>query len=466
MIYQNLFDQVKKPEFVNAGIIGCGSFGSAIVTQSSIVPRLRIPIVADVNVEAGRSAFLQAGIEKDNIVICDNHNSAICAIEKGKSVVVQDGTILMDLPLDVIVTSTRVAEAGAFYAYEAIQNHKHVVMVDKEADSVVGPILKHLADKAGVVYTTDDGDQPGLLMGLVSWARSIGLEVLCGGHLHDCIYDPIGLTVKQNGRTVKIREEDKWAFEPILAGKAQLYYDARRQILADLLQDNDDGDTICHLVVASNGTGLLPDSPIGHRPVARFTELPEVLCPIEEGGILKTRGAVDIPVILRTVNEPHGGGGVFIIVTNSNAHSRNIMIQKGLFANSRGSAMLIYRPHHLCGAETAVSILCAGLLKIPTGSSELVPRIDMVAKASRDFKAGEVLGEKPGSLGLNLELRALLVPAVSITNDNPLPFFMLENKKLSRDIISGTIITKDMIVPPKGSFLWSLRKQQDEHFLV
>jgi predicted homoserine dehydrogenase-like protein len=255
MIYQNLFNQVKEPESVCAGIIGCGSFGAAIVTQSSVVPRLKIPIVADISVEAGQSAFLQAGVEKDNIVVCDNRASAIRAMETGKSVVVQDAMILMDLPLDVITTSTRVAEAGAYYAYQAIQHGKHVVMVDKEADSVVGPILKHLADKAGVVFTTDDGDQPGLLMGLVSWARSIGLEVLCGGNMHDCLYtyDPFEQTVRQNNNIVKLREEDKWALEPIPAGKAQLYHDARQQILANLMQDNDDGDTVCHMVVSANG---------------------------------------------------------------------------------------------------------------------------------------------------------------------------------------------------------------------
>ncbi len=464
MIYLNLFDQVKEPEYIKAGIIGCGSFGSAIVTQSSAVPRLKIPIVADINIEAGRSAFLQAGVEKDNIAICDNRSDAIHAIEAGKSVVVQDGMILLDLPLDVITIATRVAETGAYYAYQSIQHGKHVVMVDKEADSVAGPILKYFADKTGVVYTTDDGDQPGLLMGLVSWARSIGLEVLCGGHMHDCLYDPSELTVRQNGNLVKLHEKDKWAFDPIPPGKAQLYHKARHQILADLLQDIDDGDTICHMVVSANGTGLLPDTPIGHRPVVRFTELPEVLCPLEDGGILQKRGAVDIPIILRTRDEPHGGGGVFIIVANNNEHSRNIMIQKGLLTNSKRSAMLIYRPYHLCGAETAISILCAGLLKIPTGSSTLVPRVDMVAKSARNFKAGEILGEKPGSLGLNLELRALLVPSVQVTGNNPLPFFMLENKKLSRDIPQGTIITQDMIIPSFDSFLWSLRRKQDVIF--
>ncbi|MGQ9610090.1 MAG: hypothetical protein ACUVWN_12350 [bacterium] len=76
------------------------------------------------------------------MVICDNRDSAIRSMEAGKSVVVQDGMILMELSLEVIVIATRIVEAVAFYAYKAIEHGKHVVMVDKEADSIVVPILK------------------------------------------------------------------------------------------------------------------------------------------------------------------------------------------------------------------------------------------------------------------------------------------------------------------------------------
>jgi predicted homoserine dehydrogenase-like protein len=74
------------------------------------------------------------------------------------------------------------------------------------------------------------------------------------------------------------------------------------------------------------------------------------------------------------------------------------------------------------------------------------------------------LGEKPGSPGLNLELRAFLIPSGKIAGNNPVPFFMLEGKRLSRDISSGTVITQDMIIPPQDSFLWSLRRQQEQYF--
>jgi predicted homoserine dehydrogenase-like protein len=108
--------------------------------------------------------------------------------------------------------------------------------------------------------------------------------------------------------------------------------------------------------------------------------------------------------------------------------------------------MLLYRPYHLCGAETAMSILCAGLLCVPTGSAEVLPHVDIVATTARDFRAGEV-------------------PTFPLSDGGPVPFFMLEGNQLTQDIPAGMTITLDMIEKPADSALWTLRQQQDAHFL-
>jgi len=464
VIYQHLFDRVRKPAAVRAGLIGVGHFGTPIITQAPIIPRLEVPVVADVDVEAGRQAYLQAGFDAHDIAVCESHIAAIQALERGKCVVLQDALLMMDLPLDVIATATRVPEAGARFAWEAIRHGKHVVMIDKEADSVVGPILKHLADRAGLVFTTDDGDQPGLLMSLVSWAQALGMEVLCGGNLHGCLYDPQAGTLTNRAQiTAQVPEEERWALaSPV--GEVALYAGARRRLVADWRPSQERGDPICHMVVAANGTGLLPDAPAGHRPVVRLIELPEVLCPIEEGGILESRGVIDIPVVMHTADEPSVDGGVYVVVANDDACSRAVMIQKGLVANSRKTAMLVYRPHHLCGAETAMSILCAGLLGVPTGSATVLPRVDMIGTADRDLRVGKVLGTD-GGLGYSPDLRASMVPAFSMFAGTPVPYFMLEGRRLAVDVPMGTVITVDMIERPADSALWALRAQQDAQFM-
>ena len=50
--------------------------------------------------------------------------------------------------IDVVCEGTGVIpEAGAVHAKAALDNGKHVAMVNKETDSAVGPILKRLAAK-------------------------------------------------------------------------------------------------------------------------------------------------------------------------------------------------------------------------------------------------------------------------------------------------------------------------------
>ena len=93
----------------------------------------------------------------------------------------------------------------------------------------------------------------------------------------------------------------------------------------------------------------------------------------------------------------------------------------------------------------------------------MLPRVDMVARADRDLKAGEVLGV-PGGLGYSPDLRAEMVPAFSLAPGAPAPYFMLEGRRLAVDVSRGTTVTLEMIDPPDDSALWSLREQQDACF--
>ena len=281
MIYHHLFDQLKEKRPVRAGLIGSGHYGTDVITQARDIPLLEISIITDLDPQAARMAYHHAGITNDDIALCDNCSDAIRAIESGKFVITEDPMLLMKIPIDVVIEATGVPEAGARHAHEAIQHGKHVAMINKETDAVIGPILKHLADNAGVVYTPVDGDQHGLLIGLVLWARSLGLEVLCGGKARnaECIYDPEARTVSCGRDTVAIRKSDAWALNRIPDGEAKRYIAARREILASLPKTSN--SDLGEMTVAANATGLMPDTPLLHLPVVRISEIPEVLCPVE-----------------------------------------------------------------------------------------------------------------------------------------------------------------------------------------
>lgn len=454
---KRLLDQYEFSRKIRTGIIGAGMYGTGIVTQASCVSSLQIAAIADRNLENAERAYRYAGVSEDNISICEDRNSALSAIESGKCVVTEDPMLLTELPIDVIVESTGSPEAGAHYAYEAIRHGQHVVMVTKEADVTVGPILKYLADKAGVIYTAADGDQHGLLMGLVSWARNIGLEVICGGKsLGELIYDPVRKTT--SGVRDSLSDEELWMFQTDYSGQTERLINARREKLAGAsgMSKSD----VAEMTIAANATGLCPDVPSLHCPSVYTREIPKVLCHSEDGGILSKRGVIDSVSCLCYSHEAGLGGGVFIVVDSPNDYSRGIMAGGVPAHEGKGKASLITRPYHLRGVETVNTILAAALHGVATGASEYLPRYDVVLKAARDLKAGETLEEER-----NDQAYALMIPAVHVKDEAPLPEYMAFGNRLTVDVTKGTVITRDMVSLPQDSVLRSLRAKQDELFL-
>ena len=462
MNYDNLFAQAGKTK-IRAGLIGTGTYGISLLAQSLLIPRLEIPIVCDQDLETARQACWLAGLSEEYTSVCSNTKEILLAMEKGQCVIAENYELLMDVPLDVIVECTGNPEAGARHAALAIKQGKHVAIVNKEADSVVGPILSRLADKTGVIYTPVDGDQHGLLIGLVSWAQSLGLEVVCAGKArpYDFVYDEDTGKVTNGMDTVILSKEEKKVLVKIQPGKSGFVIEKRQQSFLKLghIAEAD----LCESVIAANATGLLPDFPSMHAPIVRITEIADVFSPIEDGGILKNGGVIDLVTCLRREDEAGLGGGVFLVFGCKKNDSWEFVKDKGLLTNYRGTCGVVYRPYHLLGVETPISILLAGLLNLSTGSSGYKPRVDLVGKAQKDLRAGTILPFDHGKSGDLFE--HLIVPSTSDCHNGPIPFYMTLGNQLKTDVPAGSILTYDMIKKPENSMLWELRKQQDRIFL-
>lgn len=83
-----------------------------------------------------------------------------------------------------------------------------------------------------------------------------------------------------------------------------------------------------------------------------------------------------------------------------------------------------------------------------------------MGRAKEPLKAGDQIGNDHSK---NIEY--LMRPALPIAADNPLPFHMANGNTLSRDIPAGAFITASAIHPKDNDPLWTLRKEQDAHFL-
>lgn len=463
MVNYHLSRAASRATPVAVGLIGAGNFGMAIATQSAAISLLEVRVIADMQAETGRDAYRRAGIPDDRIVVCDARQAALHALEQGKRVIVEDAELMMDLPLDIVAEATGNAYAGARHALAAIRAGKHVAMVNKETDSVVGPMLHQLARKAGVVYTPVDGDQHGLLIGMADWARSLGLRILCAGKSRgvEFVYDRDTGTVNTAGpgarpRSHRVDEAQRKVMQRIPPGEAARFYTKRNEALSAL--PSREAFDLCEMVIAANALGLQPDVPELHVPTARTVEIADLLCPASSGGILTEReNVIDLVTCLREEDEAGHGGGIFLVVACDDEYSRKFLIHKGCLANAAGDALLLYRPYHLCGVEVAASLLRAVLDGEGSCTNGYRQRYDMVKAPTRDMKRGETIGGDGGASSLY----ATLVPAVPLRDGSPIAAHLMTGCKLKCDVTAGTTITADMVELSADSALLQLRRQQD-----
>ena len=101
--------------------------------------------------------------------------------------------------------------------------------------------------------------------------------------------------------------------------------------------------------IVANATGLVPDIPAFHAPIARTQEIADILVPADLGGILGGTNRVDVVNQLRRPDEASFAGGVFVVVRCEDRKSWEVLRAKGHEVNRAGDAAMIYRPSHLSG---------------------------------------------------------------------------------------------------------------------
>ncbi|MEM8891737.1 MAG: Gfo/Idh/MocA family oxidoreductase, partial [Bacteroidota bacterium] len=178
---------------IKVAMIGAGFMGRGVALQiSQYTKGIELVAISNRNIEKAKQAWTEAGIE--DFVSVDSQQAAEEAIHSGKAVISEDPFILCRAGnVDVIVDVTGAVEFGTRLAMECINNGKHIVSMNVEVDATIGPILKTYADKAGIVMTIADGDQPGVQMNLYRFVKGLGVNpVLCGNikGLHDPYRNP------------------------------------------------------------------------------------------------------------------------------------------------------------------------------------------------------------------------------------------------------------------------------------
>ena len=442
---------------IRAGLVGAGEFGASFISQARRMQDFDAVIICDRNEERARLSLRAAGYTDRDIALCKTSDAAKSAIEQGQIALIDDSSLMMTLPIDVVVEATGDPEGAAATCLAAITNGKHSVMVTKEAEIVVGSILARKAAEHGVIHTPVDGDQPSLLIGLIGWAQLLGLPIVAAGKASesDFVWDPEAATVTAWGRSVPAAQYSR-LFNPadqLVAGLDQR---------ADLPFERTTVPDLCEMGIVSNHTGLMPDCASLHAPIARTVELPHLFRPAADGGLLSAPGRVDMFNCLRRPDELSFAGGVFVIVEAPDLATGLLFKQKGIPTSPDGRYVLLHNPVHLLGAEAPLSALSAAAFGSTTGTDDVRPRVDLVAEAARDLEPGEVL--TMGARHVIGGLTHRLMPAQAIGAGKPLPYYLADAMTVLRPVKKGAILTCDDVSEREGSILFRLRREQDAVF--
>lgn len=350
---------------IRIGLIGAGEMGTDIVTQVSLMQGIEVAVLVTSRIEKAGEAFSVAGLEPDAFALCETSLAAERAIGQGRTAVCPAIELACGCDLvDVIIDATGRPNAGAQVAMQAIRHGKHIVMMNVEADVSIGPLLKHEAGKAGVVYTIGAGDEPSSTMELINFIRSLGYPIVAAGKGKNNAFN-------LHATPDSYREEAE-----------------RRNMNPRMLVEFVDGSkTMIEMTAIANATGLVPDKPGMHGPNASLDELHKVLCPVWDGGILSRAGVVDFTIAKDVAP------GVFVIAEMSHPRLRERMNDLRL---GEGPYYTFYRPYHLTSLEVPLSAAEAVLY----GKSHMWPLDRPVAEtaalAKRDLAPGtrlDAIGE-------------------------------------------------------------------------
>ena len=416
---------------IMAGIVGAGQMGRGLAGQMLSMRGMRPAVVADIDAENAKAAYDHAGLVlgKD-YDWADTTEEGDRLLSEGRFVATRNGELATKCKaISCAVDATGVPEAGAKTAIDAINNKKHIVMLNVETDVCIGHILYKLATNAGIVYTGSAGDEPGAVLELYDFADALGFDVRVIGKGknnaidYDCTPETVAAEAKSKGASAKM-----------------------------ICSFKDGTKTMVEMTAMANATGFLPDVMGAHGASGSVSDLPDLLSLKSEGrgGILNSYGTVEY------INGV--APGVFLIFASGQPDINHELRYVKL---GSGPNYVLYRPYHLTSLETPLSVAKACMDGIPT----IVPRAGHVAEtgtvAKRDLKAGENLDGFGG-----FTIRGTFMSAMEAKRKNALPMGLADKKTVMRkDVKRGELITYADVTLDENSLMLQLRKLQDALFV-
>lgn len=408
---------------VRVALAGAGYMGRGIALEIiTAMPGMRLVAIANRTVAQAERAYRESGVQSLRAV--SSAAELDRAIEANEYAVTDDPNVLCQSGLvECVIETTGDVEYGARVAAEAIRNGKHIVLMNAETDSAVGPILKVYADRNNVVYTYTDGDEPGVAMNLYRFVESIGYKPVLMGQI--------------KGFLDRYRNPDT---QRAFAEKA-------KQKPAMVASFADGSKLAIESTLIGNATGFRPGKLGMHGHRCKHVKDLLTLFSVDD---FAQGGLVDF--VLEA--EPHTGA--FVMGYNDHPIKKQYM---SYFKMGEGPLYMFYTPYHLPHLQLPASAARAVLFHDATLAPRGAPVCDAVTTAKRDLKAGETLDGMGG-----FACYGLIDTYENSRATNALPMSLSVGCRLTRDIRKDEPVGYADVVLPSGRLCDQLRAEQTAHF--
>jgi predicted homoserine dehydrogenase-like protein len=401
---------------VRVAIIGAGKFGSMYLSQVPRTPGIHLVAVVDLSPSRAKESLTRVGWEESRFSATSLQDAA----KSGATFVTDDAekTISSDY-VDIVIDSTGSPAAGIRHALLCIEHRKHIIMVNVEADVLAGPLLARKAAEAGVIYSMASGDQPALIAEMVDWSQTIGLDVVCAGK--GTKYLPI----YHQSTPDTVWGHYGFSKEQVAGG------DFNPQMFNSFL---DGTKSALEMAAVANGCGLNPPTDGLMFPPCGVDDLPHILRPISDGGILPQKGTVEVVSSVELDGRPVFRDlrwGVYVVFEAPSKYVMDCFSQYGLKTDSTGKYAAMYKPYHLIGLELGISVASIAVRGEATGATGEW-RGDVAATAKRNLKKGEKLDGEGG-----FTVYGKLMRTADSLKLGALPIGLAHNMVLNKDIPAG-----------------------------
>jgi predicted homoserine dehydrogenase-like protein len=416
---------------LRVGLIGAGKFGSMYLSQARHTPGVRVTAIADLSPLRARESLRRVGWT----------DSAVGSVRFFEDA----ATMIGEPDIDIVIDATGSPAAGIAHVLACCDQRKHIVMVNVEADALAGPLLAQRAREAGIVYSLAYGDQPALICEMVDWARACGFEVIAAGKGTKYLPEYHAST-----------PDTVWGYYGLTAEDARVG-GLNAQMFNSFLDGTKSAIEMC---AVANATGLIAPEGLSFPPCS-VEELPTVLCPQIDGGVLHHRGQVEVISSLKRDGSPVARDlrwGVYVVFAGGSDYVERCFKEYGLVTDPSGQYSALYKPFHLIGLELGISVANVGLRGESTGSP-IGFNADVVAVAKRALAAGEVLDGEGG-----YTVYGKVMPAGDSLRLGGLPLGLANEVKLKRSVDAGHPVHWDDVEIDEAQPAVAVRRELERVF--